>query len=265
MDGVVTEFAVPTAGALPYLIAPGPDGAMWFTEYAGNKIGRITMDGVVTEFAVPTAGANPAAIATGPDKSMWFTEFTGNKIGRITMAGAVTEYAVPTGGSVPVGIAAGPDKAMWFTEYAGTRIGRISMAGRITEHAVPTAGSVPFLIATGPDGAMWFTERIASRIASIGTRRGTLVTASVIGRAAVGSTLRCAAVNDSGWTVASTSRTWLRNGAGIPGATGQSYVVKGSDAGKRIACRAALTFSPALNQLAAQSNPRLVAVSAPRR
>ena len=91
------------------------------------------------------------------------------------------------------------------------------------------------------------------------------MTAFFIGRAVVGSTLRCAAVNDSGWTVASTSRTWLRNGAEIPGATGKSYVVKGSDAGKRIACRAALTFSPALNQLAAQSNPRLVAVSAPRR
>jgi len=77
------------------------------------------------------------------------------------------------------------------------------------------------------------------------------VTAFFIGRAVVGSTLRCAAVNDSGWTVASTSRTWLRNGAEIPGATGQSYVVKGSDARKRIECRAALTFSPALNQRAA--------------
>jgi len=147
---------------------------------------------------------------------------------------------------------------MWFTEYTGNRIGRIAIDGRITEFRVPTAGSVPFLIAAGPNGAMWFTERIASRIAFVDTGRGTLVSALVTGRATVGSRLTCTATNVSGWTVASTSRTWLRNGAKIRGATGRSYVVKGADAGKRLACRIAFTFSPALSQMGSQSKSMLI-------
>ena len=122
---VVTEFAVPTAGANPRGIAAGPDGNMWFTEYTGHSIGRITMDGVITEFAVPTAGATPVGIAAGPDGSMWFTEYAGNKIGRITMNGVVKEFAVPTAGSVPFLIAAGPDGSMWFTERVASRISSV--------------------------------------------------------------------------------------------------------------------------------------------
>ena len=44
----ITEYPVPTAG-LPGLgsepdgIAAGPDGAIWFTEAIGNKIGRISV------------------------------------------------------------------------------------------------------------------------------------------------------------------------------------------------------------------------------
>jgi virginiamycin B lyase len=45
-----TEYAVPTAGSSPSDIAAGPDGALWFTEPGGNKIGRITL----TTTTVPT-------------------------------------------------------------------------------------------------------------------------------------------------------------------------------------------------------------------
>ena len=40
--GVITEFAVPTAGSGPFGITAGPDGAVWFLESFSNKIGRIT-------------------------------------------------------------------------------------------------------------------------------------------------------------------------------------------------------------------------------
>ena len=80
--GEITEF--PVGSGEPSGIATGSDGALWFTETAPNKIGRITPSGVLTnEFAVPTPAASPAAIAAGPDGALWFTEFVGNKIGRI--------------------------------------------------------------------------------------------------------------------------------------------------------------------------------------
>jgi virginiamycin B lyase len=74
----------------------GPDGALWFVEMAGNKVGRITPAGVVSEFTVPTLAAVPWAITAGADGAMWFAEGASNKIGRITTAGAVTEFALPT-------------------------------------------------------------------------------------------------------------------------------------------------------------------------
>jgi streptogramin lyase len=65
-------------------ITAGPDGNLWFTEYGGNKIGRITTAGSITEFAIPTANSGPTGITAGHDGNLWFTESNGNKIGRIT-------------------------------------------------------------------------------------------------------------------------------------------------------------------------------------
>lgn len=60
-----------------------------------------------------------------------------------------------------------------------------SPVGESTTFEEIQGSSAPVGIAKGPDGSMWLTERIASRIASVGTRRGTLFTASIAGRAAV--------------------------------------------------------------------------------
>ena len=65
------------------MIAPGPDGALWFTEASGSKIGRITLGGTVTEFSTLTANAQPLGIVAGPDCAMWFTEGQANQVGRI--------------------------------------------------------------------------------------------------------------------------------------------------------------------------------------
>ncbi len=116
---------VPTAGSGPWGIALGPDGAMWFTLWKGNAIGRISMDGAVTEYRVPTAEAGPYLIAAGPDGAMWFTEFQGQKIGRITMKGDITEFATPSSAAVPAGIAVGTDGAMWFAEQGTSRISKV--------------------------------------------------------------------------------------------------------------------------------------------
>ena len=69
-----TYKAANFSGSAPWGIAPGPDGAMWITEFQGEKIGRITMRGDVTEFATPSSAAVPAGIAVGTDGAMWFAE-----------------------------------------------------------------------------------------------------------------------------------------------------------------------------------------------
>lgn len=69
-----TYKPVPIAGSAPWGIAADPNGAMWFTEFHGEKIGRITMDGSISEYAVPTALAGPYLVAAGPDGAMRFAE-----------------------------------------------------------------------------------------------------------------------------------------------------------------------------------------------
>jgi virginiamycin B lyase len=179
-DPAVTEYAIPTDLSKPFGITAGPDGAMWFAEGDGNKIGRIGMDGKITEFAIPTAESNPGLLTSGSDGAIWFVERDGNKIGRLTMEGQFSEFAIPSGGeqvqtasgktittSTPQGIVRGPDNALWFTEQAGNKIGRITTDGTITEYPLPTADSGPLSILLGGDNQLWFTERSGNRIGSI--------------------------------------------------------------------------------------------------
>jgi virginiamycin B lyase len=41
--GLVTEFTVPSDGSGPHSITTGPDGALWFTEYYGSRVGRLVL------------------------------------------------------------------------------------------------------------------------------------------------------------------------------------------------------------------------------
>src|SRR5439155_2784230 len=129
----LAEYPLSASNSGPTSITTGPDGNLWFTENAGNTIGRITPAGVIMEFPLPTANSQPQSIAAGPDGNLWFTEVNGNKIGQITPAGTIHEFAVPTANSFPRGITAGPDGNVWFTEANGNKIGRISPAGVISE------------------------------------------------------------------------------------------------------------------------------------
>ncbi len=137
----ITEFSLPTASRGPAGITAGPDGALWYTEGDGNRIGRITTAGVITEFPLPAPNSGPFDITAGPDGALWFTEFDGNRIGRITTAGTITEFPLPTPDSHPIGITVGPDGALWFTERYGNKIGRI-VPDRVGSAAVSLNGSV---------------------------------------------------------------------------------------------------------------------------
>ena len=109
-DGVWTEYPLPNPGSGPTTIALAQDGALWFTESAGNRIGRINPDGTgLREFALPNPNSAPRIIALGSDGNMWFSEHTGNRMGRITPDGTIAEFPIPTPNSMPRAIALGAD------------------------------------------------------------------------------------------------------------------------------------------------------------
>jgi streptogramin lyase len=158
LRGRVTEYTLrEPEGSEPIAIAQGPDGALWFTESQGEKIGRITTAGKITTYNVPTRNAVPYGITAGPDGALWFTENNADKVGRITTAGQFTEYKIPTSGvAFPLGITVGSDRALWFVE--GGFIGRVTVSGQFSRFPAAPLG----WITSGPDGALWFGNGLGS-------------------------------------------------------------------------------------------------------
>ena len=128
----MVEHPLLTEGALPWDIAPGPDGNMWFTELAGRNIGKITPTGTVTEYPVP-GEFGIAGISAGPSDRMWFTENDSSLVGSITLNGVVEQrYSTSP---YPFGITNGPDGNIWFCGGYGNTIGRLSLSQAPSRHA----------------------------------------------------------------------------------------------------------------------------------
>jgi virginiamycin B lyase len=90
-NGTVTQFHIPTPNAKPEDIVLGNDGNLWFTEFNGNKIGRITPTGHITEYPIPTPYAGAQGIAScrlfgcaaGTHGKIWFVETLAGNVGRL--------------------------------------------------------------------------------------------------------------------------------------------------------------------------------------
>ena len=176
-----TRFRIAKGRKARY-ITRGSDGNLWFTEWVGNRTGRITPGGKVTEFTLPIPkvdGSVSYEIVAGPDGNVWFTVLrvtdlgpseAGNAIGRITPRGTIRLFPVSQPVSDPLGITTGPDGNLWFTEahecaprpclgpVPPYEIERITPAGAITSFALPATDGAPTGIARGADGNLWFIE-----------------------------------------------------------------------------------------------------------
>ena len=92
---MITEFDTPTAGSGPYDITNGPDGALWFSEWARNgpnapgKIGRVTTGGAMKEYWLPRiTNLGTKGIVTGPDNNLWFAEGLDERVGQLKPSGS---------------------------------------------------------------------------------------------------------------------------------------------------------------------------------
>jgi virginiamycin B lyase len=149
-DGGITEYPIPTFNSRPIAITPGPDGrAMWFSEEAGNQIGRLDLaTGKIAEFPLPRLRANTilAALAFDRDGHLW------------TQAYIDPHNDMPAGPDAIVKL----DRAILTAPVDGP-IGELSSVP-VTYYEVPTADTVMHRITQGPDGAIWFTELAADQL-----------------------------------------------------------------------------------------------------
>ncbi|MET7751902.1 hypothetical protein [Micromonospora sp. NPDC005367] len=72
-DTVIQEFLVSEAGAGPYGVTTGPDGASWLTLVHAGAVARMSADGEVRTWSLGAPESRPLIITPGPDDALWFT------------------------------------------------------------------------------------------------------------------------------------------------------------------------------------------------
>lgn len=135
-------------------VAQGPDGSVWFTEPAANRVARVTPDLVLHEYrdGIPM-GASPLGIAIDTDGTAWFSDATRSTIEHIALDGTV--LAVYGNGLSPTNAPGGPvitsDGAIWFRETMAwhPRVARLGPDGTLTEYGDPFGGYAGTLQVSG--------------------------------------------------------------------------------------------------------------------
>ncbi len=80
---VSVEYETVSPDSRPEAITVGADGALWFTEYGLDAIGRVTTSGMMSEYKSPVTGLELAGIAAAPNGALWFCEPEINRIGEL--------------------------------------------------------------------------------------------------------------------------------------------------------------------------------------
>ncbi|KQN21437.1 hypothetical protein ASE86_14525 [Sphingomonas sp. Leaf33] len=153
-DGTVTEIEIPTANSRPITIKPDPLGrAMWFTQEAGGRLGRIDLADPtqLTEYPVPLPHRD--AILAGhtfdADGNLWVQQYVSPPAagptvddyvvrfdkaileapaGDLTGVG-ITWFKAPSQRTVMHRITMGPAGSVWFSELGLDKVGRIDRSG----------------------------------------------------------------------------------------------------------------------------------------
>jgi streptogramin lyase len=133
----LARYLVPTANSGPGGVIKIGD-RVWFTEYDGNKVGRLDpADAAAQEvtlqtetYVAPSTVTTIAPVTIAPQVLK-----SASNAGKITLLGArsggFVEFPLPVPNSYPLEIVAGGQDAVWFAEMGGARISafRLNAAG----------------------------------------------------------------------------------------------------------------------------------------
>jgi virginiamycin B lyase len=103
--GVISEYPLSSNSSSRVVLAPGPEGNIWFAKTdelsAGAdslaSVGRITPQGAITEYPLPARGAegglSPTSIALGPEGDLWIAATSPNTLIRVNPAALTASVA----------------------------------------------------------------------------------------------------------------------------------------------------------------------------
>ena len=118
------------AGSKPLSIVVR-DGALWFSEAAGNQVGRITVDGMVTEFPIPGHDRQPRAMVTASRRQHLVRRNRRQCARPPGPRRHVCRIRFPTPNASLRGVTVGPDGNLWCTENFANKIGRMAPDGTL--------------------------------------------------------------------------------------------------------------------------------------
>ena len=169
--GEMQEFVVPNQGTAGVHSAwPAPDGTVWLTEQASNKVGKWDpATGKITEYQDAyqpgkeglEAGGSKHTVRVDFNGYVWSS---GSPLTRLDpKTGKFTRFS-----EVPSAYDVNLDKEgnVWFTSYRESKIGKAdAKTGKLTIWNLPDPNSHPRRIVVDPEGIAWVGEFISGKIA----------------------------------------------------------------------------------------------------
>lgn len=179
-----TSYPLPTPGAVPLIIQPGPGNTMVFSELLGNKVATIDVTTKeIREYPVPTPASLVQGVTTAADGTIWWTGTGGQQLGTVDVTtGRVTEIPIiplRRNGPLPISLGnplpmpgpvrIGSDGKVYFAEgnlvFGGNKIGQYDpRTRRLNEYATPTPVSAPCDLNNQNPGAIFFGEFTGNRV-----------------------------------------------------------------------------------------------------
>jgi streptogramin lyase len=175
--GQVVSFTGLTTNSHPSGIDLAPDGSVWFTEMAADRIGHLvvttTSDYGVVEYEIPQFPSlpdrsAPYGIYVETDNKIWFAETARNQLVRLTPS---TVEFVGTGQvegeGHPYSLAYSSAKdRLWFTELKGNHVTLFNLSTLAIglQYSVPTTDSRPYDLVSDTSGQVWFTEESGGKL-----------------------------------------------------------------------------------------------------
>ncbi len=158
----IVEYDVPTSKSRPHDPAVAPDGSLWYTGQAANKLGRLDpKSGEFKEYPLKTPNSGPHGLVADKDGNIWFTAISAGYVGKLDpKTGGITEYRPADGTEIdPHTPVFDHDGILWFTNEETNYIGRLDpKTGQMSLTKVPTPHAVPYGIVILQDNTPFFCE-----------------------------------------------------------------------------------------------------------
>jgi len=164
--GTVSTVPVPTppmpdgGSTIPYELRVAPDGAVWVSQLAGNRLVRFTpATGRFTFHTLPTPHAGPRCFDFDAEGNVWIPEYAANKLARFDpRSERFKEFEFPLSDALPYVVRV--DRArgvVWIATAAADAVARFDpRSGRFTVFPLPTRGAlIRHLDIDARTGAVW--------------------------------------------------------------------------------------------------------------